>query len=154
MIREATPEDAALVAEDFWYPLAEAMEPYSELNELTDDALAHAREGFADLLGREDRYEFLLEIEGEPVGYIDAEMDTRPTRNLGAYMDIINLHVREGYRDQGYGTRLVEKVEAVAEREGCDYVTVSAEWANDPANDLYESLGYEPKQVKHAKRLR
>jgi len=153
MIREATPEDADLVAEDFWHPLAEAMEPYSELNELTDDALEHAREGFADLLGSEDRYEFLLEVDGEAVGYIAAETGTRPTRQLSEYMDILDLYVREGYRGQGYGTRLVERVEAVAEREGCDYATVSAEWANDPANDLYESLDYEPKQVTHAKRL-
>lgn len=153
MIRESGPEDADLIADEFWYPLAKEMEPYSELNELTDDALEQARAGFAEVLTDEDRYDFLLEREGTPIGHISVEIGTRSTRKLGKYLGILDLYVKEDYRGQGYGTRLLRRAETLAENEDCDFVRVAAEWDNAPARAFYERHGYEPKQAKYAKSL-
>lgn len=153
MIREAGPEDADLIAEEFWYPLAREMEPYSELNELADDALERARAGFAEVLTDDDRYDFLLEDDGTAVAHISVEVGTRPTRALGRYLGILDLYVDPEHRGQGYGTRLLRRVEALAEAEDCDFVRVSAEWDNAPARAFYERNGYEPKQARYAKSL-
>ena len=154
MIREAGPEDADLIAEEFWYPLATEMEPYSELNELTADALEQARAGFAEVLTDDDRYDFLLERDGTAVGHVSVEIGTRPTRKLGKYLAVLDLYVKEGFRGQGHGTRLLRRVETLAEDEDCDFVRVAAEWDNAPARAFYERHGYEPKQAKYTGRLR
>mgnify|MGYP006284791491 CR=1 FL=1 len=151
MIREAKPGEGSLIAEEFWYPLATEMAEHSVLNELTEDALAVAREGFEELLAEDQRYDFLLEDEGTAVGYISAETGTRPTRKRGKYASIIDLYVKEGHRGQGHGTALVEHVEQLAAREDCDFLRVSAEWDNAGARDFYEKHGYGTKQVKYAK---
>jgi GNAT superfamily N-acetyltransferase len=151
MIREATPEDAALIAEEFWYPLAREMEPYAALNELADDALATARDGFEELLATDGRYDLLFEEAGTAVGYISGEADDRPTRERRRCLAIVDLYIKAGYRGEGHGTALVERIERLAEREGCASVTVGTEWANERARSFYEARGYEPKQVEYAK---
>jgi ribosomal protein S18 acetylase RimI-like enzyme len=151
MIREATPGEGALIAAEFWYPLAEQMEPYSELNELTDDAVEKATAEFEDLLEADDRYDFFYEEDGAPVGYVSVEVGVRPTRKLGRYADVVDLYVKADYRGEGRGTALLERVESVAEDEDCDVLRVSAEWENDAARRLYERFGYERRQVEYTK---
>ncbi|WP_276258526.1 GNAT family N-acetyltransferase [Haloglomus litoreum] len=151
MIREATVGDAALIAEEFWYPLAQEMEPYSALNELCEDALERATAGFEELLAADQRWDFLLETDGAAVGYVSAEADTRATRTHDSYLAIPDLYVKPGFRGEGHGTALLERVERLAEVEGCEFITLGTEWANDRARAFYEANGYEPKQVEYAK---
>ncbi len=151
MIREAKPGEGALIAAEFWYPLAKQMEPYSELDELTDDAVEKATAGFEDLLDADDRYDFFYEEDGTPVGYVSVEIGDRPTRTLGTYAHVVDLYVKEDYRGEGRGRRLLERAESVAEDEDCDFLRVSTEWENDAARRLYERIGYEKKQVTYTK---
>ncbi|MFC6734010.1 GNAT family N-acetyltransferase [Haladaptatus sp. DYSN1] len=151
-IREADVGDAAFIATEFWVPLAEEMEAYSELNHLRADAGEHAENGFRRLLKNDTHRVFLLEADGEDVAYILVETGVRSSRRLGAFLSIVDLYVKEGHRGEGFGTALVEKARAVADAEDCDYITVSAEWDNEPAREFYENLGFEEKQVSYAER--
>ncbi|MFB6119356.1 GNAT family N-acetyltransferase [Halosegnis sp.] len=153
MIRDADPTDADLIAEEFWYPLAKEMEAHSPLNELTDDALAVAKAGFADLLTDDERYDFLLEEDGTCKAYLSAECGERPTRVQGRYLALIDLYVKEPYRREGHATALLEHAETVAATEDYDFITVEAEWENTPARRVYEARGYTNKQVEYTKRV-
>lgn len=152
-IREAEAGEEAMLAASFWYPLAELMERYSELNTLVDDAVEIAEAGFNSLLEDDDRFVYLLEDDGMEVAFVAVEIGERPTRETGRYASITDLYVKEGYRGQGYGTRLLERVETLATTENCDYIDVSAEWENHDARAFYESVGYGKKQVTYAKPL-
>ncbi|MFW5963998.1 MAG: N-acetyltransferase family protein [Natronomonas sp.] len=152
-IREAEPGEGKMVAEAFWYPLAERMERYSELNALAEDALDAAIEGFEALLEDENRLVLLLEDEDTEVGFVAVEFGEHPTREKDGYASVTDLYIKEGFRGRGYGTRLLQRVEALAAAEGCAYLDVSAEWENDEARAFYENAGYEEKQVTYAKPL-
>ncbi|NHN41557.1 GNAT family N-acetyltransferase [Halorubellus sp. JP-L1] len=152
-IREATDEDARLLATEFWFPLAEQMEAYTDLNELRDDAGEHAVDGFERLLASDDVHVFLREDAGDPVAFVTVELGEHPSRERGRYASINDLYVKEAHRGQGHGTALVERAEALADREDCDFLKVSAEWENRPAREFYRDRGYEPKQVTFAKPL-
>lgn len=152
-IREAGSGEGPTIAREFWYPLAERMERYSKLNELSDDALETAEEGFEKLLEKDEQFIFLLEVDGTDVAYISGELGERPTRKLDRYVSIDDLYVKEEFRERGYGTRLLEEAKALAEAEDCQFLRVAAEWDNEAARRFYEKHGYEPKQVKYAKSL-
>ncbi|WP_178918215.1 GNAT family N-acetyltransferase [Natronomonas gomsonensis] len=152
-IREAEASEASMLAETFWHPLAERMEQYSELNALADDAVEVAVEGFESLLEDEQRTVFLLEDEDTEIGFVAVEFGERPTREAGRYVSITDLYVKDGHRGQGYGTKLLERVETLAATEDCDYLDVSAEWENHDARAFYENAGYDAKQVTYAKPL-
>lgn len=152
-IREATLDDAALIATEFWYPLAKQMEQYSDLNEISDDAAEHAVDGFERLLESDDHRTFVREVDGDPVAFAHLEFGDHPSRKRDTYLQIADLYVKEPHRGDGHGTALVEHAERTAERENCDFLKVSAEWNNDPAREFYRKRDYEPKQVTFAKPL-
>ncbi|WP_227133353.1 GNAT family N-acetyltransferase [Halorubellus salinus] len=153
VIRAATHDDAELLATDFWYPLAKQMEQYSPLNELRDGVAEDAVDAFADMLERDDRRIFLREADDEPVAFLVVELGERPSREHGRYADIVDLYVKEPHRGNGHGTALVDHVEALASDQDRDYVTVSAEWQNEPAREFYRDRDYDQKQVTYAKPL-
>jgi ribosomal protein S18 acetylase RimI-like enzyme len=152
-IREATLDDARLLATEFWHPLAKQMEQYSPLNELRDGVAEDAVDAFEAMLQRDDRRVFLREVDGDAVAFLVLELGERTSRERGRYADIVDLYVKNAHRDQGHGTALVEHVEALAACDDRDYLTVSAEWQNDPAREFYRKRDYEPKQVTFAKPL-
>lgn len=153
-IREATTADAETVAREFWHPLAEQMEQYSDLNALQEDAADDAVAGFESLIGDDEAVRvFLLDVDDEPIACIVVESGTHPSRVHDTYLSINDLHVREGHRGQGHGTALVEHAEALAARENCDFLKVSAEWGNEPAREFYDGHDYEPKHVTYTKRV-
>lgn len=152
-VREATLDDARLLATEFWHPLAEGMVQYSALNELHDDAAEDAIAGFERLLSRDEMHVFLREDDDDPVAYVSVELGERPSREHGRYADITDLYVKEPHRGRGHGTALVEHAEALADREDRDYLTVSAEWENHDAREFYRDRDYERKQITFAKPL-
>ena len=152
-VRDATTDDAELLATEFWYPLAKRMEQYSPLNELRDGVAEDAVDAFEAMLQRDDRRIFLREVDDDAVAFLVVELGERPSREHGRYADIVDLYVKDAHRGRGHGTALVEHVEALADRENRDYLTVSAEWANEPAREFYRKHDYEPKQITFAKPL-
>ncbi|MFB6100271.1 MAG: GNAT family N-acetyltransferase [Candidatus Nanohalobium sp.] len=152
-IREAEEEDAELLAEDFWLPLAREMEDYHEVNELDDDAGETAVDGFQDRL-EDGKYRFFfLELDGEEVGYVSLERGERETREHGKCIAIVGIFVKEGFRGEGYGTRLMEKAREYAEELDADYIVVEAEWDNSGARKFYSEKDFDEKKVRYVKML-
>jgi ribosomal protein S18 acetylase RimI-like enzyme len=153
-IVRASEADAEVLERDFWFPLAKEIEEYHEINELEESAEEDAVEKFEERLAKEDFLYFFIESEGEKVGYIGLKQGETPSRKMEKFLAVKELFVKEGFRGQGYGTRLLEKAEEVAEERGKDYLMVSAEWENEGARKLYERMGFKEKKVKYVKTLK
>ncbi len=65
----------------------------------------------------------------------------------------MNLAVDEGYRSQGHGEEIIERVKDIARDQGCDHLKVSCEWRNEDARRFYRETGFRPKQVDFAQPL-
>ncbi|WP_431358968.1 GNAT family N-acetyltransferase [Halovenus amylolytica] len=63
------------------------------------------------------------------------------------------LYVRPGYRNQGFGTRLIQRAESWADDGDCEYIERGVNADNDPARALYESQGYAVRRRKMDRRL-
>ena len=150
---EATAEDLATVAE-YWYRLASEMEPYSELNELSMDGPAEALDGVeANHLDDEDATPYLLVADGDDVGYLLLHDGEHPSRRLDSYVEIVDLYVTEEHRSEGYGSEVIQRVEAIARERGADYVKVGCEWNNEDARRFYEDTGFTEKHLTYVQRV-
>jgi len=149
---EATQDDVETLAE-YWYALAMEMEPYDELNEIALDGPESAQSGFREQLERDDTTVYLIVAGDESVGFTLIRRGEHPSRVHSSYVDIVDLFVASGHRDEGYGSEAVEAVKRRAAADDADYVTVSCEWHNDGARRFYEDNGFAEKQVTYACRL-
>lgn len=153
-IRTAEIEDIELLATKLWMELAEMMEPYSEANKLKENPKELAVNGFENVLESEDYETFIIEKEGDEIGFMNVKIKEKTTFKKDKCLDLVDLFIKEGFRGEGYGTELVEKTEQYADKNGCDYITVSTEWDNSKAREFYEKKGFIEKQVKYIKQPR
>ncbi|AEH38845.1 GNAT family N-acetyltransferase [Halopiger xanaduensis] len=150
---EATADDLEALV-DRWYALANAMEPYSELNELDVDGTEESIEdGFRDHLEDEEITDYLVVLEGETIGFVTLREGRHPSRRYSRYLRLVNLAIDDAHRNQGYGTVVVERVKETAREQGCDHLKVSCEWHNEDARRFYRDAGFQPKQVDYAQPL-
>ena len=150
---EADEDDLDALVER-WYELATAMESYSALNEVTySDAAAVPDDGFRAHLDDPAITDYLVVVDAETVGFVTLETGSRPSRERGRYLDVVNLEIDPEHRNEGYGTAVLERVETMAREADRDYLTVSCEWKNDGARRFYRDAGFEPKQVTYARSL-
>jgi ribosomal protein S18 acetylase RimI-like enzyme len=150
---EATRDDVDLLAK-YWYRLASGMEPYSALNELALDGPEDAVGGIEEhLIDDEDRTPFLLEVAGEPVGFLLLHDGDHPSRELDSYVEIVDLYVAEGHRDEGHGTAAIETVKEIARERGGDYVKVGYERDNEGARRCYEDNGFAERHLTYVQRV-
>jgi ribosomal protein S18 acetylase RimI-like enzyme len=137
-----------------WYDLATAMESHSPLNEIVySDAGAVPDDGFRAHLDDPATTDYLVVVDGETVGFVTLETGERPSRKRGRYLDVVNLEIDPDHRNEGCGSAVLERVEAMARDDDRDYLTVSCEWGNDGARRLYRDAGFEPKRVTYARSL-
>ncbi|MFD1513703.1 GNAT family N-acetyltransferase [Halomarina rubra] len=150
---EATADDLPTLAR-LWYALATAMEPYAEVNAVAyPDAEAVPEDGFRRHLAADDTTYYLLREGEETVGFLLVRRGEHASRVHSEYLRIVDLFVREGWRDRGYGSTTVERVRAMAREDGVDYLKVACEWHNEDARRFYESSGFEEKRVEYVQRL-
>ena len=150
----AADEDDLDALVERWYDLATAMESHSPLNEIVyPDAEAVPDDGFRAHLDDDATTEYLVVVDGETVGFLTLEMGERPSQERGRYLDVVNLEIDPGHRNEGHGSAVLERVEAMAREDDRDYLTVSCEWGNDGARRFYRDAGFEPKQVTYARSL-
>lgn len=137
-IREATPEDAQTVKDELLVPgyreTAAVAPDYSELDE------EEVAESSVDRwLDDDERVLFVAEADGDLAGYVSGGRHDSPAIYArGSYTNIDGLYVKSAYRRDGLASRLLDRIEAWAEEQGCEYVGVSAHVANDPAVALYD----------------
>ena len=72
----------------------------------------------------------------------------------GRHLYIYDLVVREGARSKGYGELLLEHVEGLARREGCETAALACGMEREGALRLYERRGYERPSYAMRKALR
>ena len=150
---EATTDDLdALV--DRWYDLAKAMEDYSKLNHLVyADVEEVSDDGFRARLDDENIIDYLIDHNGETIGFVTLREGYHPSRKYSQYLRIVDLAIDKAHRNQGYGTEVVERVQELARERGCNHLKVSCEWKNEDARRFYRDTGFQPKQVDYAQPL-
>ncbi|MFC4358683.1 GNAT family N-acetyltransferase [Halobium salinum] len=150
---EATEDDAGTLVE-YWFSLASGMEQYSRFNELVYDGADEVPgDAFRDHFERDDIRDYLVEVDGETVGFLTLAEGTHPSREFGRYTKLVNLFVAAEHRNRGYGTEAIERAKGLAKERGCDHLKVSCEWGNAAARRLYRETGFEEKQVTFVQEL-
>lgn len=139
---------------ELWFDLAKGMEKYSEFNNIIYDRPEDVdKNAFIEQFKDKDYTYYLLRIDGENIGFITLKEGEHPSREYNSYTQIVNLFIREGFRNQGYGSEAVEKVKKIAKDNGSDHLKVSSEWNNEGARKFYNDNGFEEKQVTFVQKL-
>lgn len=82
---------------------------------------------------------YVVEIEGELVGYAELHITRHPSR--GCTGRIERVVVDKAHRKNGYASALLEQIESVARERACAYIVLKTE--SRKAARLYEKLGFE-----------
>lgn len=56
---------------------------------------------------------------------------------------VFSLEVLSNHRKKGYGRKLMENAIRRCQEKGCQLMELNTEIDNDPANKLYQSMGFE-----------
>ncbi len=90
---------------------------------------------FENDLRSERTIAFVVEREDSVIGYSIASWE-------GQRLHVTNIAVDKEYQRQGIGTKLMHKVENIAQKRGCRYVYLEVRPNNIAAINLYKNLGY------------
>jgi ribosomal protein S18 acetylase RimI-like enzyme len=93
------------------------------------------------------------EAHGAVIGFVTFEPDTGRYEETVARGIVHNLYVRPPYRDQGIGSRLLQRAETALADRGVEAVTLDAMAANEAARRFYGRADYEPHRVTMRKSL-
>ena len=72
----------------------------------------------------------------------------------GRHLNVYDLVVTEGARSKGYGGLLMDHVEGIARREGCETAALAVSLEREGALRLYERRGYQKPSYAMRKALR
>jgi GNAT superfamily N-acetyltransferase len=72
----------------------------------------------------------------------------------GRHLYVYDLVVTEGVRSKGYGGLLMDHVEGIARREGCETAALAVSLDREGAQRLYERRGYQKPSYAMRKALR
>jgi len=99
------------------------------------------------------------EVEGNIVGCIYGCVRDQTKEELLEYKKIIFGHIpdffiKDGYRGQGIGKRLLQFAEDFLMEKKCDYIELSVRTRNTRAHKFYVELGYEDDFVEMLKKCK
>ncbi len=87
----------------------------------------------------------IMESNNQLVGAIWGRLLTRENKGFG-YLDDktpeLSMAVKNEYRNQGIGTKLIKAITSEYQKIGVDYLSLSVDKANNASN-LYKRLGFE-----------
>lgn len=110
----------------------------------------------AELLDTPDQYFLIGEEDGEPVGYIFAEVIRREESELRYPMTMMYIHhisVKPEIRGKGFGSQLIEAVASLAREQGIERLALDV-WAfNRKARAAFAGCGFEEYNIRMWKRL-
>ena len=127
MIRWATPEDAALLADVFFRSVREGDSPYTQAQRIAWMPKAPETGPFAQRLAKKECV--LKEVDGEPVGFMTVEP--------GGYVDL--AFILPQYRGQGIFRALYEAIEDRARDTGERRLHTHASLMAEPA---FRTVGF------------
>jgi ribosomal protein S18 acetylase RimI-like enzyme len=93
---------------------------------------------------------------GAPVGYVYAEVLTRPETWFRPAHRVVYLHhlcVGRRHRGRGHGTRLVQAVVALAQAHGVALVEPDTWWFNADARAFFARAGFTPLNLRMERRV-
>lgn len=67
---------------------------------------------------------------------------------------VLELIVKDGYREKGIGTSLIGKIEGFFKQNGCSVAGISVFFPNKNAYRLYKKLGYLDREIWMIKNIR
>ena len=149
-IRRATVDDADLLARMneavqriHYEARPDLFKPYSFSPELV--AAYQAR------LSDDSLYGFVSEIDGEPVGYLLAQVIERadnPYTYAFRLLSVDEMSVCPEQRSHGYGEALMDAALGIARSLGIRHVLLNV-WAfNERAIDFYQRQGFKPRDIR------
>jgi diamine N-acetyltransferase len=118
---------------------------------------ARDKEFMLDLLADQTVEVFVVESDGELLGLVQAAVKVSPPRSIfvpRCYVVVDTLVVKEDFRQQGLGQKLMDKVHHWAISKGASDVELNVYEFNQEANAFYRKLGYETISHKMSKSLR
>jgi ribosomal protein S18 acetylase RimI-like enzyme len=155
VIREATPLDYENLCELF-----------DEADKLHRDHLserfqepngpARDKEFILGLLADQTVEIFVVESDGKLLGLVQVEVKVSPPMSIfvpRCYVVVDTLVVKEGFRQQGLGQKLMDKVHHWAISKGASDVELNIYEFNQEAIAFYRKLGYEAISRKMSKPL-
>lgn len=154
-IRDARLTDAEIAAE-LWWALATEMEKHSPTNKLKDkeEVIENTIKTYQSMILNAGYGVFFAEDEqGSIVGYIDYEIQHIDVMRLEQKLLIRQLYVRPPHRNNGVGSKLLDKIIETGDDMDIDYITVPVEWENTGAQKLYKNKGFEEKQLRLVKTM-
>lgn len=140
-IRRATVEDVDTLIrlrDELFAPNYSSREPIEEMN-------TFSRVWFLEKIPSDAFVSFLAEVDGVAVGCIGLSFYTLSPKpgNLCEPMGYISsMYVREQYRSQGIGRRLLESVLKYCEDNGINNIALHA--GSEDGKPLYETCGFRP----------
>ncbi len=112
------------------------------------DMLVHAGKPTAGI--------FVAELKGAIVGYVAVNAkvtNDEPDEYDYEYAYISDVFVLESIRGQGVGKALLFEAEKFASEHGAHWLRISVLGVNKSAHRLYQSLGFEPREIVLEKSL-
>lgn len=110
-----------------------------------------------DLLANQAVGLFVVESDGKLLGLVQAAVKVAPPMSIfvpRCYVIVDTLVVKEGFRQQGIGQKLMDRVHHWAISKGASDVELNVYEFNKEANAFYQKLGYKTISRKMSKSLR
>jgi ribosomal protein S18 acetylase RimI-like enzyme len=143
-IRKATLEDAGILSAlnaDVQRLHADALPHLFKQPKNGSFALQFMREQLSDPCN----YFFIVNLDGEDIGYIFARVEDRPENpytHAWHYVYIDQISVKPAYQKMGCGKRLIEEVVRLAKEVGADWIALDT-WAfNEGAISFFKKQGF------------
>jgi GNAT superfamily N-acetyltransferase len=92
---------------------------------------------------------FIAYEENEPVGLVNC-IQGFSTFNARPLLNVHDLIIKDGFRGQGIGTQLLNRVEKEAKKLHCCKVTIEVLEKNERAKQVYHKFGFEGYNVGDA----
>jgi len=89
-----------------------------------------------------DYHNIVVKLNGKIVGMATIVINRDIVEELHPFLTIWNLGIHKDYRRMKIGTKMLEYIYNYAKDLGCDFISLIAETDNIPAQQFYESLGY------------
>lgn len=100
--------------------------------------------------------ELVAEVEGQVVGYLLCVIEMAQPyvrQDLSRQAYVAELVIDERQRGRGLGSRLIDAAESFARAQDAASIFIGVLAGNDPADRLYEHLGFRAYAIERVKRL-
>lgn len=156
VIREATPFDYENLCELFDEADKLHRDQLSEIFQAPKGPVRD-KEFFLGLLADQTVEVFVVEQDGKVLGLVQVAVKDAPPMSIfvpRCYVVVDTLVVKEGFRQQGIGQKLMDKVHHWAISKGANDVELNVYEFNQQAIAFYRQLGYETISRKMSKSLK